>query len=73
MTHSEAPKIICGPIAVEGYKANFHKVLSGFSFLPVCQYPIDWAVDKREVGSLVKIGRDGTSIRDVARRIFQKR
>ena len=70
--HSEAPKVTCSPLALEGYKAGFHRVLSGYSFLPVCQYPVGWEVDKYEEGSLVKFGRDGI-IREVCRRIFQKR
>lgn len=70
MTRDASPmnRIICSWSALEAYRSNSHRGLSGWSFLPVCQYPVEWDVEKNEQGALVKLRGDVVS--EVYGRLF---
>lgn len=71
MKFDNAPHVIVSPMALEGVRANFHRVLTGLEFVPVCQYPVGFSVETCEQGMLAKVTKDGEIV-DVYKRVFSK-
>jgi len=65
----KAPSLFVTTMHLYGVKSNWYQTLSGFQFIPICQYPVDVDILDREVGSIVRMSPNGT-IAEVKRRII---
>jgi len=65
----DAPRLIVSGLGLYGIRSNAYEGIGKYSWLPVCQYPVDWLVLEKESGSMVRLDKRG-DIKNVIRRVF---